>query len=206
MVNLLNGANDIYVDVEDENMAGCVDDFVGVKRYFSNGSNDIIVECKSLICENLLLISKLEIDGKAQIFLSKFKCDLDMLMLQQAISAETPKDEGGAAVVPKDDEPKKGGLFGSFKMTLPSVGTDENKNKKSVEQKNIEFLEDISSSFNFEADDQDAYICVLFDLLLYKYPSLAKGVFELLVRLFTRKRTLLESLMGIQILRGFSSI
>jgi len=38
-------------------------------------------------------------------------------------------------------------------MTLPSVGTDENKNKKSVEQKNIEFLEDISSSFNFEADD-----------------------------------------------------
>lgn len=82
MVNLLNGANDIYVDVEDENMAGCVDDFVGVKRYFSNGSNDIIVECKSLICENLLLISKLEIDGKAQIFLSKFKCDLDMLMLQ----------------------------------------------------------------------------------------------------------------------------
>lgn len=93
-------------------------------------------------------------------------------------------------------------------MTLPTVGLeDENKNNnKSVEQRNIEFLEDISGSFNFEADDQDAYICVLFDLLLYKYPSLAKGVFELLVRLFTRKRTLLESLMNIQMLENPRSI
>ena len=93
-------------------------------------------------------------------------------------------------------------------MKIPSVGLndDENKNKKSVEQKNIEFLEDISSSFNFEAEDQDAYICVLFDLLLYKYPSLAKGVFELMVRLFTRKRTLLENLMGIQMLENPRSI
>lgn len=81
MVNLLNGANDIYFDIEDENAAGTIDDFVGVKRYFSNGDNDIIVECKSLICENLLLVSQLEIDGKTQIFLSKFKSDLDMLMM-----------------------------------------------------------------------------------------------------------------------------
>ena len=66
-----------------------------------------------------------------------------------------------------------------------------------VEAQNIEFLEEISSAYNFESDNQDAYICVLFDLLLYKYPALAKGVFELLVRLFTRKRTLLENLMSI---------
>lgn len=93
-------------------------------------------------------------------------------------------------------------------MTLPNVGLDDfNKlKKKSVEQKNIEFLDDISHSFNFEAEDQDAYICVLFDLLLYKYPSLAKVVFELLVRLFTRKRTLLGSLMNIQMLENPRSI
>ena len=57
MVNLLNGANDIYFDIEDENVSGAIDDFVGVKRYFSSGTNDIIVECKALVCENLLLIS-----------------------------------------------------------------------------------------------------------------------------------------------------
>jgi hypothetical protein len=53
----------------------------------------------------------------------------------------------------------------------------------------------LAQSYNFEAENQDAYICVLFDLLLYKYPQLAKGVFELLVRLFARKRTLLENLL-----------
>jgi seryl-tRNA synthetase len=47
---------------------------------------------------------------------------------------------------------------------------------------------------------------VLFDLLLYKYPLLSKGVFELLVRLFTRKRTLLENLQGIQMLENPRSI
>ena len=50
------------------------------------------------------------------------------------------------------------------------------------------------------------YICILFDLLLYKYPSLSKGVFELLVRLFARKRTLLENLQKIQMLENPSSI
>jgi hypothetical protein len=47
---------------------------------------------------------------------------------------------------------------------------------------------------------------VLFDLLLYQYPILAKGVFELLVRLFTRKRTLLENIMKIQMLENPRSI
>lgn len=47
---------------------------------------------------------------------------------------------------------------------------------------------------------------MLFDLLLYKYPLLAKGVFELLVRLFTRKRTLLETLLRIQMLENPKSV
>lgn len=77
---------------------------------------------------------------------------------------------------------------------------------RSIEQDSVEFLQQIALSFNFEAEDQDAYICVLFDLLLYKYPQLAKGVFELLVRLFARKRTLLENLMQIQMLENPRSI
>ena len=77
---------------------------------------------------------------------------------------------------------------------------------KQLENDNILFLETIALSYNFEAQNQDAYICVLFDLLLYKYPQLAKGVFELLVRLFTRKRTILENLIRIQMLENPRSI
>ena len=71
---------------------------------------------------------------------------------------------------------------------------------------NIKFFDEIALSTNFESEGRDAYICVLFDLLLYKYPELAKGVFELLVRLFTRKRTLLENLMRIQMLENPNSV
>lgn len=91
-------------------------------------------------------------------------------------------------------------LFGKKKQG-PQVTT-----AAQAHNQNIEFLEKIAGSYNFEAENQDAYICVLFDLLLYKYPGLAKGIFELLVRLFTRKRTLLETLMQIQMLENPKSI
>jgi hypothetical protein len=68
---------------------------------------------------------------------------------------------------------------------------------KNLEMQNIEFLEQLADSKNFESENEEAYICVLFDLLLYKYPALANRVFELMVRLFTRKRTLIENLMKI---------
>lgn len=74
MINLLDGSNDIYCDDEDVE-SGQMDDFLSVKRYFSSGDNDVIVQSKAIICENLLTISQLETDGKAQIFMSKFKSD-----------------------------------------------------------------------------------------------------------------------------------
>lgn len=82
MINLLDGSNDIYCQEEDV-AAGSLDDFLSVKRYFSSGDNDVIVQSKAIICENLLTISQLETDGKAQIFLSKFKADQDALFLQR---------------------------------------------------------------------------------------------------------------------------
>ena len=79
MINLLNGANDIYHKQEEGEEEEPMDDFISSKRYFSSGSNDIIIQCKALICQNLLIVSQLEIDGKVIVFLSKFKSDLDML-------------------------------------------------------------------------------------------------------------------------------
>lgn len=186
--------------------AGSLDDFLSVKRYFSSGDNDVIVQSKAIICENLLTISQLETDGKAQIFLSKFKADQDALFLQRQMQAAAPQR---APAAQKAEQPKKkSGFLQSFKLSLGKVDAEEpaKLSSKQVESQNIEFLEQIAGCYNFEADGQDAYICVLFDLLLYKYPLLAKGVFELLVRLFTRKRTLLETLLQIQMLENPRSI
>lgn len=44
----------------------------------------------------------------------------------------------------------------------------------------------------FEAEIGDIYLCILFDLMLYKYPELNETAFELLVRYFNRKASLLE--------------
>lgn len=77
MINLLNGSNDIYF-TEEEAAAGAVDRFISVNRYFSDGDTDMIVQSKAIVCENLLTISQIEIDGKANVFLSMFKSDLDM--------------------------------------------------------------------------------------------------------------------------------
>jgi hypothetical protein len=50
MINLLNGANDVYFSEEERKIAGNIEEFVSCKRYFSSGNNDTIVQSKSLIC------------------------------------------------------------------------------------------------------------------------------------------------------------
>lgn len=65
MIKLMNGSNDVYLSSDEDVKNGAIDDFVSVKRYFTSGSNDIIVQSKCIICENLLIISQIEIDGKS---------------------------------------------------------------------------------------------------------------------------------------------
>ena len=207
MINLLDGSNDSYSSGEEQQKDKHTEDSLSCNRYFSNGNNDVIVECKTLICQNLLLISQLEIDGKVQIFLSKFKADLDRLMMQKQISFTDPNLAGKKE---EAEEKKPRGCFRNFKMPQmqSKVGAEKAPRLTSdaITSMNIKFLNEIASVCNFESESQDAYISVLFDLLLYQYPNLAKGVFELLVRLFTRKRTLLENNMKIQMLENPRSI
>ena len=208
MISMLNGANDIYTSQVSEHDHD--NDESGSKRYFSSGSNDIIVESKTIICENLLIISQLEIDGKVQIFLSKFKSDLDMLILQKQMQHTVKAKEDMEKMLQPELQRQKGcfSRFKSYSLNLSKVmeKPQDKLSYKQLQSDNIAFLNEIALSYNFESQNQDAYICVLFDLLLYKYPVLSKGVFELLVRLFTRKRTILENLMKIQMLENPRSI
>lgn len=58
----------------------------------------------------------------------------------------------------------------------------------------------------FEQEIGEIYICILFDLLLYKYNELNYTAFELLIRFFNRKASMLECISNIQILENKKSI
>ena len=124
MINLLNGSNDIYAKTDDESITESLEEFLGVKRYFSSGSNDVIVKSKAIICENLLIVSQLEIDGKVLVFLSKFKHDLDMLFLQKQISCANP--EHAHPEKEEHEEHQQKGFFKNFK--IPTIGKKADNN------------------------------------------------------------------------------
>lgn len=156
MINLLNGSNDIYfiADSDEQDQDENLDEFLGIKRYFSSGSNDIIVQSKSIICEILLIISQLEIDGKVQIFLSKFKSDLDMLLLQKQMNVAVQAKEDNEKLMGKGVSQKKG-CFSCFKFNIGDIIDDAPKQLtfKQLENDNIAFLETIALSYNFEAQN-----------------------------------------------------
>ena len=69
---------------------------------------------------------------------------------------------------------------------------------------NHALLDSLTKARGFENKEGD-YICVLYDLLLYRYPELTKGVYGLLVKYFLRKRICLESIANVQVLENKNS-
>jgi hypothetical protein len=69
-----------------------------------------------------------------------------------------------------------------------------------------EFLDLVANMKGFEGGTGEIYICILFDLLLYQYNELNQVAFDLLIRFFNRKSTLLEGVQNIQILESQKSI
>ena len=69
---------------------------------------------------------------------------------------------------------------------------------------NYLLLDSLTKAKGFENKEGD-YICVLYDLLLYQYPELTKGVYGLLVKYFLRKRICLESIANVQVLENKNS-
>jgi len=70
----------------------------------------------------------------------------------------------------------------------------------------LKLLEAISTIKGFEANEENKYVCILFDLMLYRCKELQAKAFNLLVNYFTRKRILIECLRTTQILESTSSI
>ena len=87
-----------------------------------------------------------------------------------------------------------------------AVINEENDTKAVLKQSNEQFLDTVASMKGFESEIGDIYVCILFDLILYKYPELNYTAFELLIRFFNRKSQLLQSMANIQILESKKQI
>lgn len=99
------------------------------------------------------------------------------------------------------------GLINAIQKQKTQSDKDKLNDPNSVLSKsNVDFLDLVASMKGFEQEIGDIYICILFDLMLYKYPELNQSAFELLIRFFNRKSSLLECLSNIQILESKKSI
>ena len=76
-------------------------------------------------------------------------------------------------------------------------------------EKNEELFDAITECKGFESISEkleQQYVCILFDLLLYRYPELSRRVYSLLVRYFLRLRCNVEALAKVQLLESKASI
>lgn len=80
-----------------------------------------------------------------------------------------------------------------MKKVTSEIVEDPNISETPHEDEDTALLSAVAATKGFEKDANE-YICILFDLMLYRYPELTKRVFALLVSFFTRKRTLIEGL------------
>ena len=130
----------------------------------------------------MIQIARLETDQKCSIILSKLKGDIE----------RSGNHKGGRGQ--KDS-----------KVHEDKESAEQDKYNASHEF-DAELMESIVKKKGFESQDEGSYICILFDLLLYRYPALARSVFELLSIYFLRTRTITSGLLNVQILESSKSI
>eukprot|EP00347_Sterkiella_histriomuscorum_P021853 403332539 len=221
LILLLDGSNDIYTDASDPNSN---EKSATMERYKFSKENEIILKSKKIQCDCLIFISQMELDGRGDLFLAKLKYDYEMQKKQQQDGGHLGKalmgrlfrkqtipgldKKASQPLVDKRESQNLGeGLdFMSRLRAAYNSGDPKDIDLLLQQTSNVDFLNEVASLRGFEEEIEDVYICMLFDLLLYKYPELNQTAFELLVRYFTRRRTMLECLNNVQILESKHSI
>lgn len=95
-------------------------------RYFPESQSDPAIISKCLAADILLMISNLETDAKATVFLQKLKQDID-----------DQKSRPNAAPVSQKED--------------------------------LHLFEVIAMAKGYEQNNEESYVCMLFDLLLYRH-------------------------------------
>lgn len=141
---------------------------------------------------------RIETDAKCVVFVSKIKQDIEDIYGKSA--SQGRKQVYYSALL----------VQGQGKAAMKRV-TSEIKEEPAIteipgEEEDTDLLSAVAATKGFESVNENEYICILFDLMLYRYPELTKRVFALLVSFFTRKRTLVEGLQQQHILESSKSI
>ncbi len=225
LIQLLDGSDDIFVEdgktVDDSEKSAI--------RYKYTQKSEIMLLSKKIQCDCLIFMSQIELDGRAELFLSKIK---KQILMDTTANPESPEQ----VAAEKMSLSEKVGLRVTQK-TIPQLKQEQIMSLEQIRgqgpnmleaisggakmgggkevDKNIEgfmnmtqpeFLDLVAGMKGFEAGTGDIYVVILFDLLLYQYNELNQVAFELLVKYFNRKSTLLEALQNIQILESEKSI
>ena len=73
-------------------------------------------------------------------------------------------------------------------------------------REDLELLATVAAVKGYESINEQQYVCVLFDLLLYRFTELQQKAFKMLVNYFIRNRIMIENLTATQILESNSSV
>jgi hypothetical protein len=150
IILLLNGSNDNYKKSEFS-----IQEDSSVDRYYPSVENDTIVEGKQLACEILIAIARMETDAKCTVIMGKLKHQ----------------------VYENEQKIKNDPHLATLNQSMMKSGRAPLNTNDNEDQENIELIEAIATFYNFESVNTDEYVCMLFDLMLYRYPQLAKRVF-----------------------------
>jgi len=143
---------------------------------------------KKIQCDCLIFISQLETDGRAELFLAKLKRDFELSnndigrnadgghVLQIGGRGDQLPQIGAAGQIASLDQLKGSislGLINAIqKQRTLSEKEKANDPKSILNKSNTEFLDIVASMKGFEQEIGEIYVCILFDLMLYKYPEL----------------------------------
>ena len=173
-------------------------------RYEKTQDNLVIMYCKEEICDILLRILEIENDLKISLFLGFFKDSVESNMVMDGYD----DSYGGSVankVFPKDMSRRN---FGDESVEQRYLSQKTGAVKNPIDDSDaIKWIEKVLMGEQlFDAFLQGSYVCILMDLLAYDYTNLNNKAFELLLKFFNQRSTLIELLEQIQLLEKSDSI
>jgi hypothetical protein len=174
-------------------------------KYLPTPENQLLMDCRMIICDILTLILDLRADGFLSLFLQKFKGLREGHLLQ-----EKPSQLDSRVFLKKDtSRTVDHGIKFNKVADLLDIGEEECEKIESLEYELpaelkicLIWLEDIfaNEELDFRICTSKNFVLILLDMTLYLYAPLASSAFRLLIKYFSQRNELMHSLSNIQLL------
>jgi hypothetical protein len=178
------------------------------QRYIEREDNLVMMTCKKIICQTIINVLDIKTDTRISKFLAEFKGNqsnqgsLNRVPIRRMTnSSETSSTFGKRKFTNAHKRlyKKNTDIFSAIvsSSALDSVVDADVK-------PSLSWLSDILQDEELDlmqASEKD-FIAVLLDLVMYKHPALAYDVFQLMLKNFSQRTTLLQYLSNIQLLES----